>query len=289
MPIRAYAYASDRIERMGSGRPTPDTWIQPLDDYLAWMRAASRPASTQYQRSYHLRRFGHETGSAPFDVTLDIMVEYLGSHEWGKSTQHAVRSKLRGFYGWAQLTGRMADNPAALLPSVAPPVGRPRPASDDALEEGIRGADERVKLMLRLAAGAGLRCVEVAQVHTDDLVEDLEGWSLRVTGKGGRRRVVPLSRRLALELRSIPSGYAFPGQVDGHLSAAYVSKLMSRVLPEGVTAHMLRHRFASRAYLGSGRDIRAVQELLGHASVATTQVYTKVPDGALRAGVEAAA
>ena len=110
-----------------------------------------------------------------------------------------------------------------------------------------------------------------------------------VLGKGGRRRVVPLTRRLALELRALPRGYAFPGNADGHLSAAYVSKLISRALPEGVTAHMLRHRFASRAYVGSGRDIRAVQELLGHTSVATTQVYTAVPDGALRAGVEGAA
>jgi integrase/recombinase XerC len=143
--------------------------------------------------------------------------------------------------------------------------------------------------MVMLAAQAGLRCVEVSRVHTDDIVQDFEGWSLHVLGKGGRRRVVPLTRRLALELRALPRGYAFPGKIDGHLSAAYVSKLVSRALPDGVTAHMLRHRFASRAYVGAGRDIRAVQELLGHSSVATTQVYTKVPDGALRAGVEGAA
>lgn len=72
------------------------------------------------------------------------------------------------------------------------------------------------------------------------------------------------------------------------LSPAYVSKLISRALPAGVTAHMLRHRFASAAYRGE-RDIRTVQELLGHSNVATTQVYTAVPDGALRAAVEAAA
>jgi site-specific recombinase XerC len=108
-----------------------------------------------------------------------------------------------------------------------------------------------------------------------------------VLGKGSRHRVVPLTRRLALELRALPHGYAFPGRIDGHLSAAYISKLVSRALPEGATAHMLRHRFASRAY-SAQRDIRAVQELLGHSSVATTQVYTKVPDGALRAAVDAA-
>lgn len=269
--------------------PAPIEWEKPLSDYLEWQRAAGRPASTRYQRSYHLRRFARETGCAPFDATLDILVRYLGSHEWGKSTQHAVRSTLRGFYEWAEFTGRAPTNPAERLPGITPPPGRPRPAPEEAITDGIAHADERVRLMLQLAAGAGLRCVEVARVHTDELVEDLEGWSLRVTGKGGRRRVVPLSRRLALALRSLPPGFAFPGNDGGHLSAAYVSKLMSAALPPGVTAHMLRHRFASKAYVGSGRDIRAVQELLGHASVATTQVYTKVPDGALRAGVEAAA
>lgn len=268
---------------------TLPTWQLPLHDYIAWMRAAGRPDSTIYQRSYQLRRFAHETRSDPFEVTLDMLVEYLGSHSWGKSTQHAVRTTLRGFYAWAHISGRIRSNPARRLPSVAPPAGKPRPASEDAIDEGLKNGDARVRLMLELAAGAGLRCCEIAQVSTDDLVDDLEGWSLRVTGKGSRLRVVPLSRRLALALRSLPSGYAFPGNKAGHLSAAYVSKLMSEALPDGVTAHMLRHRFASRAYVGSGRDIRAVQELLGHASVATTQVYTKVPDGALRAGVEAAA
>jgi integrase len=274
---------------MGDTSPALTTWEKPLADYLAWQRAAGRPDSTLYQRSYHLRRFARETGCTPADATLDVLVQYIGSHGWGKATQRAVRSTLRGFYEWAQFTGRVETNPAERLPGVTPPPGRPRPASEDALEAGLAGADERVRLMLMLAAGAGLRSIEVSRVHSDELVEDLDGWSLQVTGKGGRRRVVPLTRRLALALRALPPGYAFPGQDDGHLSAAYVSKLMSRALPPGVTGHMLRHRFASKAYVGSGRDIRAVQELLGHASVATTQVYTKVPDGALRAGVEAAA
>ena len=269
--------------------PTSVPWATPLADYLAWLRAAGRPPSTLYQRSYQLRRFAHETHVEPFEATLDLLVEYLGSHSWGKATQHAVRSALRGFYEWAHITERIGQNPARRLPQIRQPIGKPRPADDDSLEHGLRAADARVKLMLELAAGAGLRCCEIARVSTDDLVEDLDGWSLRVLGKGGRIRVVPLTRRLALALRSLPSGYAFPGQVEGHLSGAYVSKLVSLVLPDGVTAHMLRHRFASRAYVGSGRDIRAVQELLGHSSVATTQVYTAVPDGAKRAGVEAAA
>jgi site-specific recombinase XerD len=263
-------------------------WVEPLEAYSEWMRAAGRPESTRYQRLYHLRRFAGAVQRRPFEVGLDDIVHYLGSQAWGNATKHSARSTLRGFYQWAVLVERVEADPTVRLPRIRQAAGKPRPASEDALSAGLRAADERVELMLRLAAGAGLRCSEVARVHSRDLEQDLDGWSLRVRGKGGRVRVVPLSRALALALRSLPSGYAFPGQIDGHLSAAYVSKLMSAALPAGVTGHMLRHRFASRAYVGAGRDIRAVQELLGHASVATTQVYTAVPRGALRAGVEAA-
>lgn len=269
--------------------PTAPAWRGPLTDHLAYMRAAGRPDSTLYLRSYHLRRFAAETRLEPFGVTMDDLIGYLGAHEWGQSTRHSVRSALRGFYLWAFHTGRMDSNPGERLPSIRQPLGKPRPAAEDAIETGLRDADDRVRLMIRVMAGAGLRCCEVARIHSDDLMQDLDGWSLAIVGKGGRKRVVPLTRMLALELRSRPAGYLFPGQIDGHLSASYVSHLVSAALPEGVTAHMLRHRFASRAYVGAGRDIRAVQELLGHSSVATTQVYTKVPDGALRAGVEAAA
>lgn len=268
--------------------PGPE-WVEPLSDFVAWLRSTDAPESTIYQRTYHLRRFGKATGLPPFEVGLDDLVAYLSAQHWGRSTKHAARSAFRNFYAWARLTRRVRSNPARHLPSVRPEFGRPRPASDDALQAGLSVADDRTRLMIRLAVGAGLRCCEVAKVHSADLVEDLDGWSLRVRGKGQKVRLVPLTRALALTLRSLPAGFVFPGRDDGHLSASYVSKLVSRALPAGVTAHMLRHRFASRAYVGAGRDIRAVQELLGHASVSTTQVYTQVPQGALRAGVEAAA
>lgn len=80
----------------------------------------------------------------------------------------------------------------------------------------------------------------------------------------------------------------FPAQIDGHMSAGYVTKLISRALPDGVTAHMLRHRFATVAYSGQ-KDLRAVQILLGHSSIATTQIYTEVPDDDLRLTAAAAA
>jgi site-specific recombinase XerD len=119
-------------------------------------------------------------------------------------------------------------------------------------------------------------------VHSCDIGEG----SLRVTGKGDRTRVIPLHPTLEAALEGL-DGWAFPGRFNGgHVSADKVGKTLSRLLGPGWTAHTLRHRFASRAH-AADRDIRAVQELLGHAKLETTQRYTAIPDGALRAAVMA--
>lgn len=269
---------------------TPLEWRAPLNGYLAYLASVQRPKSTRYQRSYHLRRFAATTGLSPRTVSHDDLIVYLGSHGWGKSTAHVARSTLRSFFLWAYSVARVVDeNPAALLPSGRPEVGKPRPASDDDIATSMAGADERVRMMIRLGAQMGLRCCEISRVHTGDLKQDILGeWLLRVRGKGDRVRDVEVPARLALELRLLEPSYLFPGNDDGHLSAAYVSKLVSRALPAGVTAHMLRHRFASIAY-SAERDIRTVQTLLGHRSVATTEIYTAVPSGARRRAVELAA
>lgn len=269
--------------------PEVESWTPTLLRFSAWMESIPRPASTVYIRTYHLRRFAADTGVPPAEVTHELLVEYLAGHRWAESTMHAVRSSFKSFFRWAHRVDKsIAENPTELLPSKSPTSGQPRPASDDALDQALHGADDRVRLMLLLGARVGLRCCEICKVHSRDLFQDFDGWSIRVLGKGRRERIIPLSRAIALELRACPPGYVFPGNVDGHLSAGYVSKLISAALPDGVTAHMLRHRFASRAYQAD-RDIRAVQRLLGHASVNTTQIYTHVPAAALRAAVESAA
>lgn len=268
---------------------TPKEWRAPLAGYLAWL-AINRPASTQYQRSYHLRRYAVRTGLSPRATTHDDLIAYLGSQGWGDSTKHVARSTFRSFYFWAHRVAKIVEeNPADLLPVIRPAQGEPRPASEFIVVDAIHIADERIALMMRLGAQLGLRCCEIAKVHTGDLRRDLSGdWELRVVGKGKRKRTLPLPDQLARELLEREPGYLFPGQIDGHLSPAYVSKLISRALPAGVTAHMLRHRFASIAY-SEERDIRNVQMLLGHRNVSTTEVYTAVPKGAMRRAVERAA
>lgn len=270
------------------GRTVEDP-SKPLEDYTQWLSAAGRPGTTVYLRTYHVRRFLSQCGVPPFQVTLEHLTEHLASPGWAPNTRHSIRSSLRSFYHWAYLTGRMSADPSALLPRVTVQRGKPRPASDGAVNGGLVAPDARVRLMVRLAAHAGLRCGEICRVHTADVTDDLLGHSLRVLGKGGKVRVVPITVELAAELRAHPPGFVFPGQIDGHLSAGYVSKLISRALPPGITPHQLRHRFASRAFRGSGYNLRAVQELLGHASVATTQIYTAVDDDDLRRAAMSAA
>ncbi|MGO2659579.1 tyrosine-type recombinase/integrase [Mycetocola reblochoni] len=257
--------------------------------WLDYLRASGLSPKTVKLRSYQIRRFAHRTQLDPGDVQHDDLIGYLADDDWSASMRHSVRDGLRSFYRWARHTGRVHDDPAASLPRVRVHPGKPRPAGELAVRTGMRATDPRVRLMVMLAAVQGLRCSEVARVHTDDVVADLVGHSLRVLGKGNKLRVIPLHEDVAAALGRVERGWVFPGQDDGHLSASYVSKLVSRALPEGITAHMLRHRFAGRAYVGSGHDIRAVQELLGHSSVATTQIYTPVEDASMRRGVIAAA
>jgi len=136
--------------------------------------------------------------------------------------------------------------------------------------------------MIMLGAYEGLRVSEIARAHSDDIV----GGVLRVVGKGGKVRHVPLH---PIVLAALPThcGWMFPGQIDGHVSARWVTELISRAFPDGWTAHKLRHRFASATYLVD-RDLLAVQQLLGHESVETTRIYTLIPDDALSRAVMAA-
>lgn len=150
----------------------------------------------------------------------------------------------------------------------------------------IAAADSRVRLMLRLAAEACLRRAEVAKVHRHDLTRGPFGAELLVHGKGAKLRVVPISDDLA-EAIACADGWLFPGDDDGHLSPRYVGDLVGDVLPAGWTMHKLRHRFATRAYRGT-RNLRAVQTLLGHSSVATTERHTAVDSDEIRAAMMAA-
>lgn len=270
--------------------PTPPPWQTPLTDFTTWMRAGHYPASTQYLRLYHLRRFATSTELAPWDVTTADLLEWLSAHDWKASTKNSNRATLRSFYGWAFAAGLIDHDPAALLPKITAAAGLPRPCPEPIIAQALATAGERERLMIRLGAEAGLRSCEICRVHLRDLVGERGDRAIIVHGKGAKERTVPLADGLYLDLEARArhnGGFVFGGQIGGHLSNKRVIELLADALPGAWTGHTLRHRFAT-VTLRATKDLRVVQELLGHASVATTQVYTAVDTDSKRAAVRAA-
>ena len=266
-----------------------NAWGEAIGGWVRWLQAADRPRTTIKLRKYQLGRLA-EVSRNPWKVTTEVLLAWLGNPNWATETRRSMRAALRSFYGWAHASGRNATNPAALLPPIKPTEPKPRPTPEPVLQAAIEFADERVELMILLGARQGLRRGEIAQVHSADLIEDLGGWSLRVHGKGRKIRIIPLRDEVALRLRALPPGYAFPGnyQGQGHISPYWVGRLVRRCLDAGWTTHTLRHRFATRTYEGC-KDIFVVQNLLGHSKPETTIRYVVKPMDAMRAALAAAA
>jgi integrase/recombinase XerC len=276
-----------RADETGMTPLITPVWSTQVEAWTVALRAAGRSDQTVQLRAYHLTRLARWAGPlAPSTLTLDDLLTFTGGQEWARETRRSYRSSLRGFYAWGVATGRTRSDPARALPVVAATPPRPRPAPADAVLRALAGADTRTHLMLRLANELGMRRGEVARVHTDDVSADLCGYSLDVHGKGSRDRVVALPDSLARTLLTLPAGFAFPGSDAGHLSPRWVGKIVGRTLPAGVTMHALRHLCATELH-NETHDLRAIQELLGHASVATTQRYVAIPPEAVRAMVSA--
>lgn len=257
-----------------------------LHDWLAWFAASDPSPQTLRLRRYQLTRFAEHHPDV-LAVTTDDLTRWLGRPEWSTETRRSQLAAIRSLYGWAHASGRIDRDPSRLLPRIRPAQHQPRPAPDRTVKLGMLAADKRTRLMLTLAARQGLRRGEIAQVHTDDLIEDLTGWSLLVHGKGRKDRVVPLAEDVAELLLGLPAGWAFPSW-RGHLTAGHVGVLMARALPDGWTAHSLRHAFATKAWRKS-RDLLGLAAILGHARPETTRRYVLADVADLRSVVEAAA
>lgn len=260
-------------------------WQDALHDYHAWMMSGNVAQSTLRIYTHYLLRLAALVAPAgPFSIGLDELAMFLSVATWAPATRKTARSAVRSFYSWACTTGRMDADPSRRLRVIRVPAGLPRPAPDAVVDRALATASPRDRIMVMLGAYAGLRRSEIAKAHRRDMF----GPWLRVHGKGGRVRDVPLHPVIADELARWPErGWIFPGKVDGHLSADRVGHVLAELLGASWTAHTLRHRFLSLGYLAD-RDILAVKELGGHAKLDTVMVYTKVPDGALMRAVMAA-
>lgn len=265
-------------------RPIPQHWSDVLADFARWLRAASYSPETLKVYRHRLAALARETGApTPWTLTADDLSDWMARHQWSRETLRATRTILRTFYRWAHERGDLDHNPAQQLPRIRATAPAPRPAAEAAYRSALAAADDRTALMLRLAADLGLRRAEVAQVHAADLTHDehTDTWWLLVHGKGDKPRRLPIPRDLAAQIRRRGPGYAFPGNRHGHLSPQRVGTLVAQLLPEGVTMHALRHRFATRAY-NIDRDVFTVQQLLGHARADTTQRYVQTDGTAMR-------
>lgn len=251
-----------------------------LTDFVQSLRARGCRKETVSLRRYHAGRAIDELGN-PNTWTRRAVEAYLANPDWAPATRRAAHASLKAFLGTVDTiegVGVMADIPAPRVPR-----GVPRPLADSDIRAALARADARTALMVELMAYGGLRRGEVARVRS----EHVAGQWLRVEGKGGHVRMIPLPPHLARRVASSGPGWIFPGQIDGHLSARRVGELIRDCLPPGMTPHQLRHRYATSVYRTSG-DIRAVQELLGHARLDTTMVYTAV-DSAVAASAAAGA
>lgn len=264
-----------------SAAAAPLGWPE-LASYSDWLVRAHRAPSTRRLRRYQLSAFA-AAHPDPWAVTLDDVERWVGERG-GEETQQSWLAAIRGFYDWArkhELTPPGWRDPTQDVEQPRVPESRVRPCTPEAFWAAEAAADDDEELMLLLGAHMGLRCAEIAAVHSRDR---MDGGMLRVRGKGRRTRLIPLTPQLAQLLEARPAGYVFPGRKPGtHLRPGTVSSKLGALL-SGFTAHSLRHAFATMAYEQT-RDIVAVQELLGHASPATTRRYI----AALTAAVEAAA
>lgn len=268
-------------------------WNDAMADYAATQRAAGRSPGTVRLHRHYLARVAELVPDGPEAVTTRDLRAFLGHPGWAPETRKSARAAVRGFYGWALTEGLLAGHPdgdpSAGLAAVRVPPSKPRPAPEAVLEAALRAADLRVRLMLKLAAYAGLRAGEIARVHARDLVAVGPGVAvLVVRGKGGRTRRVPVVHPKLLRRLELLEGWAFDNGRGEPITSAHVSRLVSRALPEGWTCHTLRHRMATVAYAGT-RDLLAVGELLGHSRPETTQRYVLLPEDALVAAARAAA
>ena len=268
----------------------PHAWQASINLWRGHLRMRGLSTATITLRVDHVRSIARACGTAgPDSLTGLELTDLCASRQWSAEHRKGVRASLRSFYSYLVERGLAAEDISLALPAVKSAMPRPRPATDDIWAQIMATAPPRERLMARLAGEAGLRRAEVAQVHRDDMVADGSGWTLIVHGKGGKQRGVPLTASLAADIDAAAStGFLFPGDVDGHMSPMWVGVLISRLMPEGWSMHKLRHRFATRGYAGTG-NLRAVQEALGHASVATTQRYTAVSGREIRAVADAAA
>ena len=284
--------------------PVIEAWWAPFEAYLASERRYSKYTVRNYRQAFDdylhwLKGAGGATLEAPDRRTIrDFVIE--GQRRFDRRTLHNHVSGLRSFYRFWMRRGRVERNPwlGVALPKLERRL--PKFLTEDQMVLLLGGPVRLFKagaitertalrdsLVMEILYGGGLRVSELVSLNFGDI--DMVSGVARVTGKGGKERLCPLGpvalellKRWALEpgLDTAQGAPVFCGGGGTRLGVREVQLLLKRYLAEAglpmdLTPHKLRHSYATHL-LNGGADLRVVQELLGHSSLNTTQIYTHV-------------
>ncbi|MFT4299506.1 MAG: tyrosine-type recombinase/integrase [Aeromicrobium sp.] len=263
------------------------SWQSLVDAYTTQLATINRSAGTIRQHRNYLAALARAHPN-PLDVTRADLLAELGSHGWGPCGKKSARTVWRGFYKYLHGEGLMETWIGETLPAITMPNGIPRPADAASINRVCTDPDDRIRLMSLLAAKDALRAGEIARVHSDDY--DPHQRALLVHGKGRKQRLIPVASDQLHDMLSALDGWAFPSPHPrcDHLTPGTITKLLSDALGPKWTAHNLRHA-AATAIVDDTGDLMAARDFLGHATVATTQIYSKTSLKRLWAAAEAAA
>lgn len=269
-----------------------------LQGYLAWLRNEKQYSgltAENYARDLrHLFELAAETPLADLKIHhIRRFIAQLHSKGLGGRSLARMLSAWRGFYTYLMRDHGLADNPCIGLRAPKSPKTLPQALSPD---EATRMVDLptdttaaiRDKAIFELFYSSGLRLAELVDLDLEPMRADIAAGEVRVTGKGSKTRIVPLGRFAIIALKAwlvmrdqlarADETALFVGQRGSRISPRVVQLRMKQWgIKQGITSnvhpHLLRHSFATHVLQSSG-DLRAVQEMLGHASISTTQVYT---------------
>lgn len=291
---------------METGKKTPTNIVRAYHRYLKLQRGYSANTLDAYERDLlKLLNYLEQEEKHVLDVELPDLQHFAASlHDIGINARSQCRilSGIRSFYHFLQLDGYREDDPTELLES--PVLGQHLPevlSTDevDILENSIdlsKWEGHRNRAIIEVLFSCGMRVSELVNLKLSNLF--LNEQYVRIFGKGAKERLVPISSKAIKELQNwfidrnlmnIKPGeedYVFLNRRGAHLTRTMILIMIKRQASEAgitktISPHTLRHSFAT-ALLEGGADLRAIQAMLGHESISTTEIYTHIDMTTLR-------
>lgn len=291
---------------MESNKESIANVVKAYTRYLKLERNYSPHTLDAYQRDLRwLLDYCENVGMHPKDMQLkdlELFAGQLHEHHIGPTSQARILSGVRSFYRFLVLDGYIEQDPTELLES--PRLGEHLPEvlsteEVDMIENSIdlsKPEGQRNKAIIEVLFSCGLRVSELVNLQLSNLYLD-EGF-IRITGKGNKERLVPISPKAIKELNlwfldrnlmKIKPGeqdYVFLNRRGAHLTRTMILIMLKRQAQEAgiqktISPHTLRHSFATELLKG-GADLRAIQVMLGHESIGTTEIYTHIDTTTLR-------